>query len=269
VAFLGRFAEITHAERQIYLVKLGDSAKSIRGGAGRTMKLITWNCNGALRDKKRLLDSLDADILVVQECEDPAQSNSDYRDWAGSYHWKGYGKNKGIGIFARRGQSIEPLQWDDGGFELFLPVRIGNVDVVGVWTQSAKPSKFGYIGQFWHYFQMHKHLVDPQTIFAGDFNSNAIWDKPRGKWNHLDCVRDLAELGFHSLYHHFTGEDQGVERQPTYFQYRHEDKPFHIDFIFAHEALIGSEPKVQIGAVKDWLALSDHLPVITDLNFTV
>ena len=38
------------------------------------MNIITWNCNGALRKKIEQVDSLGADILVVQECEDPAQS---------------------------------------------------------------------------------------------------------------------------------------------------------------------------------------------------
>jgi exonuclease III len=38
------------------------------------MKIITWNCNGAFRKKFESLVSIDADILVIQECEDPAES---------------------------------------------------------------------------------------------------------------------------------------------------------------------------------------------------
>lgn len=230
------------------------------------MRLVTWNCNGALRRKYQLLDALDADILVIQECEDPAQSTNDYKTWAGDHAWVGYGKNKGIGIFPRRGQSIDRLGWPDNGFELFLPSRVGGeTDVLGVWTQQSSSSKFGYIGQFWHYLQAHKAALGPNTIIAGDFNSNAIWDKPRRTWNHSDCVRELADLGFRSLYHHVSHEEQGQEACPTFYLHRNLAKPYHIDFVFAHQArLNGTVIDSRVGTQTDWLALSDHMPIIVD-----
>lgn len=231
------------------------------------MRLVTWNCNGALRRKYGLLDALDADILVIQECEDPAQSGAEYQAWAGKHAWIGHGRSKGIGIFPRREQSIEQLAWLDGGFEMFLPVRVGGtVDVLGVWTQQSNSSKSSYIGQFWHYLQAHKTALGVNTIIAGDFNSNTIWDKPRRVWNHSACVRELDELGFFSLYHQATGEAQGQEKHPTFCLHRNPTKPYHIDYVFAHkDRLNGRSPRTQVSNSADWLSLSDHFPVIADL----
>lgn len=53
---------------------------------------------------------------------------------------------------------------------------------------------------------------------------------------------------------------------PTFYLHRHEAKPYHIDFVFAHEAQIDANPfGAQVGEATDWLALSDHMPIIVDL----
>ena len=231
------------------------------------MRIVTWNCNGAFRRKFEPIDALDADVVVIQECEDPLQSTQEYRSWAGDHAWIGYGKNKGIGIFPRKGQSIEQLAWPSNTWELFLPVRIDDsFTILGVWTQHAAPSRFAYIGQFWHYLELHGHALGEDTVICGDFNSNAIWDKPKRFWNHSDCMDALAASGFRSLYHHTTGEQQGAELLPTFFLQRKEEKPFHIDYVFTHQKRFnGRRVSAQVGLPSEWLSLSDHLPIIADL----
>lgn len=73
------------------------------------IKVLTWNCNGALRRKRTALDVFDADLLIIQECEDPALAkDASYLEWAGHHLWAGTDKNKGVGVFARRGLSLQP-----------------------------------------------------------------------------------------------------------------------------------------------------------------
>jgi exonuclease III len=99
-----------------------------------TMKIISWNCNGAFRKKYHALDDLRADIIIVQECENPAESTQQYREWARNYRWTGEKKNRGIGIFAKPEIRLTKLDWDDGGLQSFLPCRVNNhfdlIDVV-------------------------------------------------------------------------------------------------------------------------------------------
>lgn len=57
------------------------------------MKIITWNCNGAFRKKYEHLMSLNANILVIQECENPEETKDEkYKLWAENYLWIGDSK---------------------------------------------------------------------------------------------------------------------------------------------------------------------------------
>ncbi|WP_277543147.1 hypothetical protein [Haloarcula laminariae] len=59
------------------------------------MKLVTWNCNQAFRKKQHQLLKLDPEIIVVLECENPAEQGdwSEFTDW----RWTGDNPHKGIG----------------------------------------------------------------------------------------------------------------------------------------------------------------------------
>lgn len=244
------------------------------------MKIVSWNCNGALRNKIAAVDSLGADILVIQECENPSLSTPAFQNWAGDYLWLGTSKNKGIGVFPKNHHKVEALQWnstfqinklqskstslawESSDLKLFLPFLIDDTyQALAVWTKGSNTEIFAYMGQFWKYLQIHRHdLAREKTIILGDFNSNAIWDKQDRWWNHSDVVNELTEMGIHSLYHWQYNEKHGKETAPTFYLHRKEIKPYHIDYIFLSQDLLPKSHLV-IGQREDWIAYSDHMPV--------
>ena len=232
------------------------------------MRIISWNCNGRFRNKFRFIDDLKADILVIQECEDPSKSGEDYKIWAENYLWIGDSKNKGLGVFCRTEFQLAPLSWDSDELQLFLPCRINDkLNLVAVWTKKGN-SKYRYIGQLWQFLQRNKSEAKRDICaFVGDFNSNACWDKKGRIWNHTEIVRELDEIGLVSGYHHILREMQGNETTPTFYLHRNLNKPYHIDFAFVPQSWVkNGMPKFEIGNAEQWLRLSDHLPIILDFD---
>ena len=231
------------------------------------MRIATWNCNGALRNKLDALRGLTFDIAVIQECEDPARcSDPNYRSWAANYLWTGTNKNRGLGVFARTGRKLLRAELDAGSLELFLPCFVDDSFLlVAVWTQHADSPTFRYIGQLWKFIQLHRAALSAQpTAIVGDLNSNVCWDK-RHRRNHSDVVRELAEVGLESVYHHCRNLPQGSETEPTFFLQRNLRKPYHIDYAFAPVPWL-TNSSAWIGEPEQWLQHSDHMPLVVSLD---
>ncbi|MCA0237841.1 MAG: endonuclease/exonuclease/phosphatase family protein [Bacteroidetes bacterium] len=237
------------------------------------MKIVTWNCNGAFRKKFDNISDFDADIYIIQECENPAEiGHSEYLNWAGNYLWMGDTKNKGLGIFTKTDIKIEKLDWTNNfqnhTVKHFLPCKINSdFDLLAVWTHKNNSPNFGYIGQLWKYLQANKEKLN-ETLIAGDFNSNTIWDQWDRWWNHTDVVKELNELGIESIYHKWTGEQQGKESTPTLYFQRNISKPYHIDYIFGSKKFTEQTKKLEIGKADQWLKLSDHMPIFCEIEQT-
>jgi exonuclease III len=249
------------------------------------MKIVAWNCNGALRKKTQEIDRLDADIIIALECENPAESTQAFLSWSGDYLWTGTSKNKGIGVFSKKGNSIKSLNWNDrfafsginsknqalqwstSDLKLFLPFIINDsLTVLGVWTKGSDSQVFSYIGQFWKYLQIHRNdLSNEKTLILGDFNSNKIWDKSDRWWNHSDVIEELKDIEIESLYHHQFNERQGEETTPTFFHHRKTEKHYHIDYAFCSFDML-KKSILSIGTPDEWLSLSDHMPICVSIE---
>lgn len=122
------------------------------------MRIVSWNCNGAFRKKFESLDYLQADILIIQECEDPqGAKDASYVNWASNYLWTGNNKNSGLGVFAKNNTTLKLLDWESLGLELFIPLLANDyLTILAVWTKQANSPTFQYIGQLWKYLQAHQ-----------------------------------------------------------------------------------------------------------------
>lgn len=233
----------------------------------KKMKIITWNCNGAFRKKFENLLDLNADLLVIQECENPSETkDKKYIDWATNYLWIGDTKNKGLAVFAKQNIDLKKLNWSDSykdhRVKHFLPCSVNcDFNLIAVWTHQNNSPNFGYMGQFWKYLQVNKSKLN-NSIIAGDFNSNTKWDEWDRWWNHSDVVNELKEIGIESLYHKFTKEEQGKETQPTFYLHRNVLKPYHIDYCFASTMFTDKIKNVTVECFDKWKHLSDHSPII-------
>ena len=133
-----------------------------------------------------------------------------------------------------------------------------------IWAMDNKEKRDArYIGQIWLSINHYADLLDDSTILVGDFNSNKIWDKKKRVGNHSDVVNKLADKNIFSTYHKHFNEEQGKESQPTFFLQRNKNKPYHIDYCLASSNLIDKIENVEIGNYDQWIAHSDHLPLIT------
>lgn len=235
------------------------------------MKILTWNCNGAFRKKFENIIDFDADINIIQECENPIESKDrKYQEWAKNYIWIGDNKSKGLAIFAKADIKLEKLDWSnqfvDHSVKHFLPCKINeDFDLLAIWTHRNNSPNFGYIGQLWKYMQINKYKLK-EIIIAGDFNSNTIWDEWDRWWNHSDVVNELNGLGIESFYHKFKGEFQGKEIQPTLYFQRKLSRPYHIDYIFGAKRFSDKIKNIEVGQFDKWITKSDHMPIICEIE---
>lgn len=233
------------------------------------MKIITWNCNGKFSESFKEIKKENADIYVIPECEDPSQSESEeYVEFASNHFWIGDNKNRGLGIFARDGVKLDLVDLDDGGLRYFIPVRVDDTfNLLGVWTNpDMKGNKvIQYPKEITQYCELNdsSDFFNGDMIVCGDFNCDASLKSTHAR-NVFEMIDMMSEIGLVDTYHYLTGEKQGEETQPTFYMYRHRDKPWHLDHVFASEGRIG---ELEIGDEDRWLEESDHLPLIFEIDF--
>jgi exonuclease III len=208
------------------------------------------------------------DILIVPECENPGKLkfNTDTPKPT-DILWFGDNQHKGLGIFSYSNFKFKLRRTHDPNFKTIVPIAVtgGIYDftLYAVWANNPDDPDGQYVEQVWkaiHHYS--KHLAGKRTILTGDFNSNTIWDRKYREGNHSNVVSALESKGIVSTYHLFHKQSQGKEKHPTFYLYRHKDKPYHLDYCFASKDVAEKIESIEIGEFDFWTKLSDHVPVI-------
>lgn len=232
------------------------------------MKIVTWNCAMALAKKHRELLTLGADIMVIQECSQPFTEQINCSEGWSSVWFGGKNLYKGLAVLARAPWTIRKAQ-------ALKPKWAGKVVIDGpasiklfpVWASRGNRSAEEYIGQVHLLLDIIERTpLSPFTIVAGDFNSNSIWDSDYGMNNHSAAVGRFRKLGLKSAYHEFFGYLQGEERHLTHWNLKKKHAAYHVDYAFLSRPLLSRLRRVVVGRCGDWISLSDHAPVLVELD---
>ena len=214
----------------------------------------------------------DIDIVVVPECEHPDKLKFNAETpLPTDIFWFGTNQHKGLAVFSYSDYRFELIDVHDPDIKIILPLKVtgGPFDftLFAVWANNPQDKKNPYIGQVWKAIHRYDALLkNERTILIGDFNSNTLWDKPRREGNHSTVVERLEQKGIYSMYHHYFKQIQGKEEHPTWFLYRHQNKPYHLDYCFASTDFMNKLKSVEIGAYEQWTHYSDHKPVIATFD---
>jgi len=226
----------------------------------------------AFRKKTKLILKYKPDILVIQECEHADKIQFETKNCKlQNALWFGENQHKGLGVFSFNNFQMRVLDVHNENYKTVVPISITNKDfefvLFAIWANNPNDKDGQYVTQVWkaiHYYE--SIFTNKLVILTGDFNSNTIWDRPKRIGNHSHVVEYLATKNVHSIYHNHYKQIQGKEKHPTFYLYKHQNKPYHLDYCFASAQMLNRVKSIKIGDYASWKAYSDHVPLIVRFN---
>lgn len=142
----------------------------------------------ALHRKFDALLELAPDVAIISETAEPARLRErSARDWIeGDAVWVGDNPSKGLGVFTFNGYGATILPSASARLRYVVPISIvGPVafNLLAVWAQLGATRKHQPGPLRLALTRYREFLAEGPSVVAGDFNSNAIWDKPGWRRN--------------------------------------------------------------------------------------
>lgn len=238
-------------------------------------RIVVWNCAMSLDAKYEALLALGPDLAVIPECSEPdilrrRAPGFTFRD----VEWTGQRSSKGLGVFAFGAFSLRRHPSWDRTRHIMLPIEVrGPVDLnlLAVWAfnhrvpATVTPNPTTTEDAIRHYAPFLSGSLLAPPLVAGDFNASVVWDKKTNPaFANLNAT--LEELRMTSAYHAATEEHLGAESSPTLLWQKKAHQPFHIDYIYIPHVWRDSIRRVHVGRSEDWTRLSDHVPLLLELE---
>ena len=227
----------------------------------------------AFRKKAGFILTHQPDILIIVECEhfDKLLYKTDIPKPTDSL-WFGKNQHKGLAIFSYGDYRFKVLENHNEEFKTIIPIQVTgghfNFNLFLIWAYNRDDIDGRYITQVWKAITYYDELLtDKPTMFIGDFNSNTIWDNKKHRLgSHSAVVKQLEDKEIFSTYHTHHKQKQGAEQHPTFYMYRHKNKPYHIDYCFVSKDLLDKLQSVDVGEYDFWTKHSDHVPLILSFD---
>lgn len=223
------------------------------------MRIISWNCSMAYYKKSYLIEALDPDVILLQEVakKDIVAGNHPFAAWSGS------NPNKGLGVFGIAKARYKVTEAADPALPWHIPFSVNGLNIIALWAHQLT-RELRYVRVTHEIVDRHAGFLSKgRALLMGDFNSNTVWDKVHPGQSHSMLVEKLSGFGLSSVYHGQEGEDHGSELTKTYFHTRNQRFGHHIDYAFLSD---NTPAHLRIGDPADWLAHSDHMPMILDIE---
>jgi exonuclease III len=227
------------------------------------MRIVTWNSHhGNFENKLPHLLNLDPDIATVQECARPSENGL-------KYAWCGANPNQGLLVLARNGFSVREDRCNQTKAEFFLPVRVEREDfslnILAVWAKESKPGPKYMNTLFQGVRDYSEFILSAPTIIIGDLNTQNNLRVSAGQ--HMNFVNSLRDrFGLVSIYHRYFEEEHGYETRCTYFDKSRKGRGYHLDYCFVPESWLAKVKRISVGQSEEWSKLSDHVPLIIDIQ---
>ena len=237
------------------------------------LRLVEWNVAMALDKKAHLLNGLNPSVAILPETACPERVRPALEAvGATSIEWVGSNPNKGLTAAAFGPWTLRVDDSYDPGYQWVMPLHLSGpseVRLLAVWDFNHRGSghdsakRLGSCRASFEHYEEFLSGDSDLVVITGDFNNSVFWDKPNSSVKFGDFMDQLESSGYFSAYHLHHGCQRGAEPDATLWWMKDVEKSYHIDYAFVSRT--DAVQAVTVGASSEWLAYSDHAPLIVDL----